>query len=335
MYACTIRVAASFAAQVFKASGTSGLYAEPRAIDGSKATSNFHTVWLPKKSLEEVHAEQAAMPTVTFVVRLNQKYGLCAELGKAEEVHKVLKGSQPFLASPVKQVWHLGPLPWGSTRRSVTQLIEAWGRVGKPLQPVGRAAYGSGLMWSVQSGGPPPHTVYSLAHGDIVVTRADKPVIAPATQTVRAEISKATRESINRTDMRDPLQVQNPWAKAVEGRVRTGQEAPSVVTHAHLATLEASLNAKISQANKAQESSDVAMDSQWEQRVTTLESQVQQLTVAHQAHSQQTSIMSAQVAQLATKMQSHVIEQQLDTKMAEQMQKIESLLCKRARGERE
>ena len=333
MYACTIRVAAAYTSQVFKASGTSGLYAEPRAINGAKATT-YHTVWLPKKTLEEVRAEQSAMPVSTFIVRLNQKYGLCSDLEKAEEVHRTLKGSQPFLAGPVKQVWHLGPLPWGSTRRSVSQLIEAWSWVGKPLQPVGRAADGSGLMWSVQSGGPPPHTVYSLAHGDIVVTRADKPVLAPSTLTVRAEVSKATRESIGRSEVRDPLQAHDPWAKAVEHRNRVGQDAAVAVTHAHLATLEASLSAKIAQATQQPAAGDVAMETQWEQRVSTLENQVQQLTVAHQAHSQQTSIMSAQVAQLAAKMdqQSHVIEQQLDTKMAEQMQKIESCCAKGPEG---
>ena len=338
MYVCTIRVAQEYASLVFKASGGNGLFVEPRAVDGSKATSEYHTIWLPKRRLEEVRAEQAAIQAFTFIVRINMKYGLCTTIGKAEDVHRALKGNQPFLSGPVKQIWHVGPLPWGSTRKSVNALLEAWNWTGKPLQPSGRAADGSGLMWSVQSGGPPPHTVYSLAHGDVVITRADKPIAMPPLMTGRLEASKHTRDQLGRAgEQVDPLMHNDPWANANDAKSKQPREIPVAtgVTHAHLATLEATMNAKLAQLQKNAEPSDVNMESQWESRVTTLETQVQQLTAAHQAHSQQTSIMSNQVAQLAAKLdqQSHVIEQKLDSKMSEQMQKIEALLCKRARGE--
>ena len=339
MYACTIRVASSFAKQVFRSSGTNGLYVEPRAVDGKREGEAYHTIWLPKKSLEEVRAEQAALREETFIVRIQKKYGLGMSVPQAEAVHQHLKGTQPFLPGGAKQVWILGPLPWGTTRKSVTQLLQQWSWQGKPLQPSGRAADGSGLMWSVQSIEPPPHTVYSLAHGDIVLTRADKPLQA-APITPQVEASRHTRDSLaGGLQAVDPLSINDPWggprAASSQSASRTG--GTSGVTHAHLANLEASILAKVSQQKHEQTGEDSVMEGAWEQRVAALESQVQQLSTVQQAQSHQTASVAAQVAQLNSKidMQSQSIESKLDQKMSEQMQRIESLLCKRARETRE
>ena len=338
LFACTIRIDAHFARSMSKASGHGGLYIEPRAIDGKRASDAYHTIWLPRKTVCEVRAEQAVIKVPTYVVRVQHKFGLCVALAQAEDVHQTLRGNVPFLAGSDRQQWTVGPLPWGTTRQSLQELLQIWQWRGKPLQPAGRAADGTGLLWVIQSLEPPPNTVYSLAHGDVVLTRTDVKKELPNVPTSLVEASKRTRQQLAKSpEPEDLLQTNEPWAK-YEGRSNQppsrGPPPMLAVTHAHLQTLEARMEAKLL-AKSEKSTSDESMGVEWENRVAALEQQVSQLAAHQQHQTSQSAAIANQVNQLTQKLdqQSQTLESKIGDTLAEHMQRIEGLLSKRARGE--
>lgn len=171
MFACAIRVRTDVFSQVLNASGNGGVYVEPRTDDGKGHSSNYHTVWLNKMSFDEAVAAKATAKCCAYLIRVNRRYGLKTDIGNAEALHAQFRAEVPMLVEGKREVYQVGPLPWGTTRSSLQKLFEQWQWAARPLQPVGRAADGKGLMWLAQATAQPGATAVAMAHGDVIIVR--------------------------------------------------------------------------------------------------------------------------------------------------------------------
>ena len=339
VFVCQIRILQPGVTTVIRASGTAGLYCEQRGIDGKRDDASFHTVWLQKRSLDDALADQALVEEPTALVRIGHRYGLQAKLQHAEKVHICVRGSAPFLAGPDKMVWEISPLPWGTTKKSVQELISQWGWQARPMQPVGRSSDSTGIVWQVLALEHPGHTVFSLQHGDVLLTQVkQKGSSGKVMQLPKIEAGRKTKAFLSaqqapKSSSTDPWQQQaDPWAKY---HAQQNQNANQWVTHQHLQSLEAAFDAKLAQ--KVPEAADVSMDNAVADRVSALESQMMQVMAQQQAQNAQSASMANQIGMLTqkfdeqTKSLEHSLENAIDTKLNAHMSRLESLLSKRAR----
>ena len=127
----------------------------------------------------------------------------------------------------------------------------------------------------------------------------------------------------------DPWRHRDPWQSAAAGskEISVGQ----------IAAIQSNLEAAIDK--KIQEKSDINMTDDVEHRVQDLESQMQQMATSMQQFQQQQSqhnqAMYSQIQTVDQKVekQQGSLQVFLDTKMEEQMQRIEMLFSKRSRHE--
>ena len=337
LFSCHIRVAEHTVSALFKCSGVGGLYLEPRAVNGKRDDEGYHTVWLQQKTLAEVKADMASVEGRAAIIRIGYKYGIRVPQANAAEVHSKLRGDAPFLFGAAKTTWHVSPLPWGTTRRSLQDILDHWGWRARPLQSTGRSADGSGLSWLVQAAEKPHHSVYTLKHGDIVITLASDENPEPKEKSLQIEVGKRTRAALSGSI--DPWTVgKDPWASAqMQPQSSSAKAVEGALTMKHLQTFEASLDAKIASklAEVTKQTNDVPMDGQLNERVAALEQQMSQVSQQQQAQAHASNALTSQIGALAQQFEAHTqsIEGSIDAKLGFHMKRLEELLQKRPRQE--
>ena len=329
IFACAVRVRADVFSQVLTASGNGGVYLEPRTDDGKGHSPKFHTVWLNKMSYEEAIAAKATAKCSAYLIRVNRRYGLKTTVEQAEALHSQYRAEVPMLVEGKREVYQVGPLPWGTTRSSLQKLFEQWAWSARPLQPVGRSADGKGLMWLAQATSQPGATAVAMAHGDVIIVKKGiEQVNTPKVPAVEA--SSFTKKSLSSVEV--PLQ--DPWADAAT-KLPHMQRGEIGLTAQQVAQIEANLEKKLHENKGLSSDEDVNMGSSLEPRVKQLETQIAQIVDAQKSQQTQTSNLSTQVQglQCQVERQSKEFQSHLDNKMESQMAKIEALLSKRMRQE--
>ena len=311
IYSVALRVTHQVYKQLFQCSGANGVYFEPRSDDGP----GFMTVWIPKQPLADIRALQAMQTAEVSLVRVSFRYGFKVSASSAEQVHASINPNDPFLAGPSRQVYRVGPFPWGTTKKAIQALFHQWGWPAKAIHSVSKAKDSSGLMWLVHANGPPSSLVFQLQHGDVVVHQ-DSPV--------PKEVWKAPQAQASIKEFRDkqPVEEFDPWADAAKKLPRS-----DTVSQAQLATIEANVEHRVVQKIQAQQETDVAMNPSLEPRVQQLEQQLANLQARSGVIETKVDYLHQQVEQQATK-----FETALDSKLSEQMLRIEALMTKRARS---
>ena len=275
----------------------------------------------------------------TTLVRSGNRYGLRVAHHKAEEVHNVHRPDLLYLPGADLKKYRVAPLPFGSTKQSITNLFQKVGWKARPIGPQGQTKDRQGTQWLVQASEDPTHSVYQLAHGDILITpemvgNAESNAKDPSGSVVASQkrIQSLKSHSSWQVDAAqgkpDPWGKHDPWQSRSQKEISVGQMASIQ------ANLEASLDRKLQER-----SGDVAMQDEVENRVQALEQQVQQLTTNVQGYQQQQNqhnqTMYHQLQSVDKKVdhQQHAMQGFLDAKLEEQMQRIEQLFSKRGRLE--
>lgn len=305
-----------------RCSGSNGVYIEARSHDGKQHDMSQHTVWLQKMSSEEAQAAQNKIEGDSCLVRVSYRYGLRVPMQAAKEVHEKFRPAEPFLASSVKSTWIVGPMPWGSTRKALIKLFNTWGWNAKPLQTAGVAADRTGLKWHAVADNAPPHYVYNLAHGDVLIVKATSPT--PTTQaSVQVEASAHTQRLMQPVRGKSTQLLEDPWADAANKLPHVQGANPPI----NIASLEASVEAKV--LAKLQRNEDATMDVDVESRIAALESQVTMLQTEQHTQSKQTQTLQHQVESLGHQIASNgsQLKDHIDNQMKTQMERIEQLLA--------
>ena len=359
LFQVMIRIPQCLQTQVQTYSGISGVYLEPRGLNGKQPSDRFQVVWVPRASFDELRVMKQTIGGVIGIARLGQKFGLRCAVEKASEVYALVKPGSAYLPQGRKQQYLLGPVPYGTIKLSISQMIESINWKARPVQPVPAGQHVQGLMWKVQAVEPPGQTLIHTANGDIVISKlADevfekplKPSIIAAQSTVSLCTDSAGSSQI------DPLQVSDPWAHAVRnGQIQTAKApvAGDPFEHLQKQVLEAVLsklphNMEIDGGNRQ----DTARVESLEQKVNELSNGQQQLhsmmVEQHQKHDVQVAQIQQHQAHLESSVQEHTmqlgsfqqqfraqLEQQqshLDSLFGQQMTRLEEMLggCKKPR----
>lgn len=324
LFTCFMRVTKTSFALIHRMSGMQGVFVEPRSPDGRKHDESYHTVWMAKQSYDEAVAVQTTLSVETALVRVTHRYGLRAKVSDAAQVHQKIKPESPFLPGSSKLSFVIGPLPFGVTRKSLTKLFAEWEWSAHAIQPIGRSADMSGLMWSVHASEHPKHSVYTMAHGDLMITK-DESAIPKVPKPVTPQVSALTRHQHDN-------EAWDPWASAAKQL----PSAASSTQTSNVAAIEQVVEQRV--LAKLQPREDAPMEStEQASRIDNLELQVKQLVANQQSADVRTQQVASQVESLQNQMEGYhgavqvCIEKCIDSKLSEQMQRIEALLSKRPR----
>ena len=329
IFAFSMRLIAGVRETILKRSGDNGIYYEPRSQCGRTPATEYHVTWLQQTSYQDAKYASQTSPIDTSLVRHGNRFGLRSDTMEAEQIHAKFRPDTPLLLGASKQQFNLGPLPYATTREAVQKLLRAWDWDARPLQPRGRSQDGSGVTWQIQAVEDPACWIYTLQHGDVLITKTkdNRPVVPDHTLNVVA--SRKTMDQLAKKGETDPLQKFDPWQKynPTTSAPMPVAKTPSSTT-AQIAEVEARLEKKIMAAVQSKEQ-DAPMESPIaDERISRLETQMQQIV----SHQQQ---MDSRVGQMQQQIdsQGQQFNAALDSKLNEQMGRIEALLMKRSRHE--
>lgn len=345
MFLVTIRLQQEGGFQFHDQSGVEGVFVEPRTDCGRKPAEGFQVIWLPKKSYEEVIVAKKVLTHAAWIVRHADRYGLRVNDADAKATHEQHRPDLGYLGGNELVNYRIGPLPFGTTKKSLIKLFQEWNWNARPGQPVGQSKDHSGLFWAVQASHPPSHWVFTMTHGDILISTipnhkeasGNNDGLIVASKRTFAAITNRQKPSGSERPESDPMQNNDPWAKFVPSSAKA-------VTPSQMAQIETNVQRKVVEVLQSKSGEDVSMDSVVDGRVSQLEDQVRKLTdnfasmnSSISSFQQQQQHINGQIAGQMQGIKTQVDNQHatmqslLENKMEEQMNRIEALLTKRAK----
>lgn len=328
LFAFSFRVIATEVDTLLETSGSRGIYFEPRSACGRQPCESYHVTWLPHSTYQEAKYAQQTSPQKTSLVRHGERYGLRSDAMNAKQVHEHHRPDTPFLMGGTKMLYSLGPLPYSTTRESIIKLMKVWQWEGRPLQPRGRSADGSGVNWTIQATSDPSHFVYQLQHGDVLITKTQNRKSEARDSTLNIVASKKTIEQLQKTDTIDTIWHQDPWKQYKPLSTAPVAAPQPAISQAQLAKIEANVARKV-QAGLHTREEDIPMpDTQANDRISQLEQQMQNVTGQQKQIEERIGNMQQQLDQQGVQ-----FKQTLEQQLGDQMSRIEALLVKRVRHE--
>lgn len=311
-------------------SGQSGIYWEPRSPCGRYPNDSYHVTWLSNMTFQDAKYAQQTSPQATTLARHGERFGLRSDVMNAQQIHDKHRPNTPLLMGQSKMLYAVGPLPYSTTKVALHKLLKAWQWEAKPLQPKGRAQDGSGVTWHIQATEDPGHWVYSLQHGDVLVSKIQDTKPTPTQMPYSIVASKKTMEHLQGPD---PWANYDPWRKdgppnTQATRQPSANQPSQPVTQAQLAAWEANLEKKLQSIAKSSEGDTSMEPSNIESRITELENKFHQVQHMQAGMDSKVNMLQSQIDH-----QSKVLGDKIDERMSEQMDRTEQLLCKRSRFE--
>lgn len=178
-----LRVLESNAEAVHCLSGSHGVFFEPRLTEAPGPDPAFSVLWLPKCSLQEAIHKVRTTDQLIAVCRLGMKYGVRCHAKHEELMNQELRPDKPFVQCEIKQVYRMEPIPVGTQRHSLVEMLKTMKWQARPLQPIRGT---QGRAWQIGAAGPPPTPFCEAKHGyctitkikDTVTTYAPAPLVA-------------------------------------------------------------------------------------------------------------------------------------------------------------
>ena len=117
---------------------------EPRQTEGRGSDATTAVVWLPNYTLAEAQHKLRITERALAVARFGNRYGVRVPSKEAEQIHTQLNPEVPFSNFGVTKVFELRPLPHGTQKLGVLNMLKAWKWKARPLQPCKSDAQGMG-----------------------------------------------------------------------------------------------------------------------------------------------------------------------------------------------
>lgn len=344
----SIRVTGIQIESVLTKSGQMGLYYEPRSSDGRSPHESYRVVWLPKTAKPDALTSQQTSEQWSCLARNGAKFGLRIRDVDAKEVHDHYKPFVPYLDGTSLNTFVVGPFGFGVTKQGLVKLFAQWKWAARPCQPRGKSTDGAGMLWEVQAQERPAFEVYTLEHGDVLISMVDKKkppvkpksdILAP-TRTLDVLKARTVSGKDSSSQSEDGLQKNDPWASFVPSS-KVQRVAPTLIDARHATAqvdaIQANVDKKVAATlaqfeQKMLEPRDAAMDTpgltrldELEHRMNAIESTMQCQQAQHQQHQNHVAAQFTQLQQQVDA-QGHSLQRHLDEKMQEQLGQIERLL---------
>ena len=331
IFIVNLRVTEDAAKILLSNSGTNGQYFEPRSEDGRHPDPNQQVVWLVNKQFTEAQITQRAHANATLV-RQGDRYGIRVPAAEAEPLHLSLRPDLVFLPGTELKKFKVGPWPYGSTKQSLTQVFKKWEWQARPVSPAGQTQDRSGVIWNVHAAQEPSHWIFHLQHGDVLITPEDK----TKAQVEPRPAVMASSNTIKHLKQPEPKPIHDPWLHKDPWQSTT---VPSVNKELSVSQFNALQNQIEERIRSKLQPEDEEMKESTDARVTALETRLEELAttvgkhhVEQQSHNQATH---AQLGQLDQKISSQQqgLQNMLESKLDQQLQRIEQMFRKRHGGE--
>ena len=330
VFIVSLRVEASKLHPALQCSGDNGVYVEPRATNGRGQNSDYVITWLAKHvKLPEARVAKQTSQHPATLARIGNRYGLRSDVYHQQDMHKQHKPEAMFLPGGERQLYLLGPVPFGTTHQSLAKILQAWEWEARPLQPRGRTSDGSGAQWMIQATSPPSHWVYTLKHGDVLITNMPTKPHPPAP---KVSFVASRKTILAAEEKQDPWQFQDPWSKASTSAPSHMSSSAGGATQSQLHALEEAVHSKVVATIKAHQDQDVKMDGVLEDRVTKLEAQIEQLQHGQTCTDNKVTQLQTQIEAQTQAFKQHV-SSELAGHMAQMETHMSSLLAKARRLE--
>ena len=331
-------------------SGSNGLYIEPRRDDGRGPAEDSMMIWLQSGTLEDALHKSRTVERVLAIGRFGLKYGIRVLHKDAESTHAKLNPEEPFHDFQVQLIHELRPLPHGTQKAGVIQLLKKWQWKARPLQPHHSDTQGMG--WLVGSADPPPAQLLHASHGDVTVVLHKKVSAQPVgpkvltTLKTRSHMKQMTQPEVTSTATGSsstgaPPGLPDPWAnwKDPWSSTRPVMADPGDVTMLSRADqLEERVVTQLQQHLKenppAADSASEARFQRLEVDITELRQQQSKFENWFQDAAAASSNMQNQIGELRTQVNAHTTE--LGTVRSEiqnGFQHLEALFSKKHRTE--
>ncbi len=349
-FSITLRIPSELEESVLALSGSNAVCVEPREQDGRQVSKAYQVIWLPRHTAAQTMVLRQTTPGIVGIARLGNRWGVRCKVADAASVHQQVKPDAEYLPSGKKQLFLLGPVPFGTLKQSIVEACKKLQWSARPLQAIPAARNVSGIMWKIQALTNPPCHHLQLASGDAVITRVD----ASAAHVVEPQPvvgSAVTKQLCQVEPGQDLLQIHDPWAKAIRNK---GEVAVESEPHTGAAR---ALEEQVVQSVLSRIPTPMIDDDDKDARLNALEARVQQLTDQGQtlqnafqdhtcAQTQQLNSLQSQFQAQHTSLEHAVHEQgiqlqglsgqlqtqlqrqehRLDDMFAVQMSKLETLL---------
>ena len=216
MYSVHFRIPQCLQVQVQTYSGWDGIYCEPKDVDGKSPSTAFHVVWLPRSKYEDVLVYKQTIRGICGVARMGGKFGVRCLVADASRVHDAVRPGIPYLPPGKKEIYLVGPVPFGTIKSSLASVFDSIQWRARPLQPTPAASHIAGLMWKVQAVEDPPLHVIPTEHGEMVVSKVSE--AAPPSVKTSGVVGASSTVQLCTTgsSASDPLQTNDPWAACLK-----------------------------------------------------------------------------------------------------------------------
>ena len=314
---------------------------------------HISVVWLPRVEKPDAITSQQTSEQWSCLARTGVKLGLRIRATDAKEVHDQHKPFVPYLDGISLNTFVVGPFGFGVTKQGLSKLFSQWKWAARPCQPRGKSADGLGMLWEVQAQERPEYDVYTLEHGDVLISMIDKkkPSAKPksdilaSSRTLDVLKARSTNSESSGHSHEEGLLKHDPWAhftpttKMPRVTPPLGESRPPSV---NVEAIQASVDKKVAETlaqfeQKVREPRDEPMDlasqsrlTELEHRMCAMESSLQHQQVQQQQHQSHVATQFNQLQQQVDA-QGHSLQKHLDEKMQEQLNQIERLL---GRGEK-
>eukprot|EP00438_Fugacium_kawagutii_P025923 Skav202342 [mRNA] locus=scaffold2638:36667:46016:- [translate_table: standard] len=260
-----------------------GVYAEPRGELPRQHDQKYRVVWLPGDTFAEASHKCKTCAKSICLVRMRNKYGVRVLKGDEESVWTQLRPGLSYVDLEIAHIYELFPVPHGTQRQSVAQLLKDWKWIAKPLQP-GRGNFNY-MSWRVGAAGPPPHMVMQGFDLEVIITQVKDLTpqkIVPkviASQKTQKHLSNTQMSSTAATSSSDPWHGSggDPWQKftpttANPGKTRLAAIQDELTTH-----VAAKVRKELETHAQMEVDSDKSSNDQHEARFQALEVSMEEL----------------------------------------------------------
>ena len=347
VFLVTIRIPSTHANEVLNLNAVDGLYIEPRTDNGRQPHPGFAMTWLPKKSFADVQIAQQTSVKQSWVARSGDRFGLRSELQSAQAIHEQFRPEIEYLAGAQLKTFRVGPVPFGTTKHALAKTFKSWNWQARPGQPLGQSKDHTAVFWSAVSNDDPSHTIFTMEHGDVLISSVPNARDRQNTNNPSIEASKRTVMMMTRGSTQKPAAMSNdsdPWLTYDPWMERKPVTTSAMLSQQQLSALEAKVEQKVMSSVIAKvpipcHDEDADMGTQHDTRVAELEQKVQSLqenvnalssnlSTFQQQQTQQNNSVVGQIQALQTSVenQHQHMTKVLDAKMEQQMGRIEQLL---------
>lgn len=339
IFIVTLRVEQQFAPSLLEISGSSGIYTEPRDDAGRQPHPCYKVIWIPKASYGDLVVAKQKTEGQSWISRNGDRYGIRVEAENEKMAHQLHRPDVDYIGGDLKQ-FRVGPLPFGTNKSSLTKAFRQWNWEARAGQPLTQTRDHSGVFWSAKAAGNPSHWIFTMQHGDVLITpepsreESSKPsqTIVASTRTIQH--IAATGKPPSEPNHTLPMLRDDPWAP------KNPVQPQKALSVSQVAAIEQNIEKRIRATLPQQPTNeDAAMDGVLDERVTQMEKQMKHMQESFGAFQTQQQAHNVQVAHELTAVRSQVdaqttgFQQILADKLEEQMSKIDALLNKRQRNE--